>query len=219
MICIQSASTTPGLLQHSLPQHVISLNTWRPPHPPNVAKYFLLSQFHPCGANPWRVCLAKRRLSDGINLQPTPPPPSLTAQHSTAQALSQHRHLGTLTAQHRPSHNHHQQAALQPNLPECAATNFTEAKAEAQTCVKEEHSNKYTCTDFIKFTINSTSTSAITIHTQHSPAAPADDQKSTLSSNELAKMHLKSPCINSCINSCISFCIKLHRPYSARGRL
>ena len=148
MICIQSASTTPGLLQHSLPQHVISLNTWRPPHPqmsPSISSYPSFTPVEPPLGG--EAGLPKGQLSDGINLQPTPP----LSPHSTgtAQALSQHRHLGTLIAKyrhlgtiiakHRHTHNHQQQAALQPNLPECAATNFTEAKAEAQTCVKEEH--------------------------------------------------------------------------------
>ena len=154
---------------------------------PKCRQVFPLIPVSPLWSHPLEEAgLPKGQLSDGINLQPTPPPPSLTAQH---------RHsTGPL--------------ALQPNLPECAATNFTEAKAEAQTCVKEEHSNKYTCTDSIKFTINFTSTSAITIHTQHardSPAAPADDQKSTLSSNELAKMHLASTLASSLASasSCI----------------
>ena len=49
------------------------------PPPLNVVKHLLLSHFHPCGVYPsvtpwWSRALAKRRLSDGINLQPTPSP-------------------------------------------------------------------------------------------------------------------------------------------------
>ena len=80
--------------------------------------------------------LPKGQLSDGINLQPTPPPPSLTAQHRhstgplTAQAPRHTHSTGTARA---PRHTHSKaQAHSQPP----PATSRTATKSARVRCNK-----------------------------------------------------------------------------------